>query len=189
MTDLGEEWSSWDPLRYQLRKKVLLLLCWAQSSTVDLESTIQSHGSPVFGSSSQRGQPYLPSTGLVLDVVDGADLGAHVLQIRSGSVDGARVSGSAGHRGFLLQRGLLGNWRFGDDTAAMCSLTIGGSSWSGGCSGGNGSTGWRRKEVCGCLQLLKNLLRTLMSYGTLVLRRCSQWSAKAECLPEKGHAF
>lgn len=70
-------------------------------------------------------QPYLSSTRLVLDVVDGADLGAHVLQIRSGSVDGARVSGSAGHRGFLLQRGLLRYRGFGDDTAAMCSLTVG----------------------------------------------------------------
>lgn len=69
--------------------------------------------------------PYLSSTGLVLDVVDGADLGAHVLQVWSGSVDGARVSGSAGHWGFLLQRGLLRNWGFGDDAAAMCGLTVG----------------------------------------------------------------
>lgn len=68
---------------------------------------------------SQCGQPHLSSTGLVLDVVDGADLGAHVLQVGSGGVDGARVSRSAGHRGFLLQRGLLGNWGFGDDAAAM----------------------------------------------------------------------
>lgn len=90
---------------------------------------------------SQCGQLYLSSTGLVLDVVDGADLGAHVLQIRSGSVDGAGVSWSAGHWGFLLQGGLLRNWRFGDDAAAMRSLTVGRSSWSGGCGGGAGSTG------------------------------------------------
>lgn len=90
---------------------------------------------------SQCGQPHLSSTGLVLDVVDGADLGAHVLQVGSGGVDGARVSRSAGHRGFLLQRGLLGNWGFGDDAAAMRGLTVGRSSWSGGCGAGDGSTG------------------------------------------------
>lgn len=43
----------------------------------------------------------------------------------------------------------------------------------------------QEKAACGCLLLLKNFLRTLTLYGTLVMRRCSQWSAKAECKKNK----
>lgn len=123
--------ASVNPLqRRRLRKRVLLLLCWAQSSAFNLESKhakspadeqYLGHLDSIF---SQCGQPHLSSTGLVLDVVDGADLGAHVLQVGSGGVDGARVSRSAGHRGFLLQRGLLGNWGFGDDAAPAKCLPV-----------------------------------------------------------------
>lgn len=135
----------------QFRIQTCQITCWRRK----MVEQYLGHLDSIF---SQCGQPYLSSTGLVLDVVDGADLGAHVLQVGSGSVDGARVSRSAGHWGFLLQRGLLGNWGFGDDAAAMWGLTVGWSGWSGGCGGGEGSTGWTEKEVCGWLLLFKNFL-------------------------------
>lgn len=85
------------------------------------------------------GLAYLSSTGLVLDVVNGSDLGAHVLQIRCRCVDRPGGSRSTGHRRLLLQCGLLGHRGFGDDPAAVTGsgFTIGGGS-RGSRSGGGG---------------------------------------------------
>lgn len=76
---------------------------------------------------------YLPSSRLVLDVVSGSDLRAHVLQVWCRSIDGSGGSGSTGCCCLLLQRGLLGHGGFGDDPAAMsgCGFTISGGGGSG----------------------------------------------------------
>lgn len=102
--------------------------------------------------SALSGQSYLSSARLVLDVVNGADLGAYVLQVRSRGVDGTGASWCTGHWWLLFQRGLLGNRWFGDDSAAVCGFTISGGSWSCRCGGGDGSTG--------CRELRTELLRT-----------------------------
>lgn len=88
------------------------------------------------------GVSYLSSTRLVLDVVNGANLGADVLQIRCWSVDRPGGSMSTGHCRFLLQWDLLGHRGFGDDPAAVsgAGVSISGGNWSSRSGGG----GWAR---------------------------------------------
>jgi len=94
---------------------------------------------------------YLPSAGLVLDVVGGADLGAHVLEVGRGRVDGPGGPRGAGHRRLLLHGGLLGHGGLGEDAAAVGGLAVNGG--GGGGDGGLAGAGCRgirdRKEVRG----------------------------------------
>lgn len=75
---------------------------------------------------------YLSSAGLVLDVVNGSDLGADVLQVRCRSVDGPGGSRSTGHRRLLLHRGLLGHGGFSEDAAAVSGFAVSGGGRSSG---------------------------------------------------------
>lgn len=89
---------------------------------------------------------YLSSARLVLDVVNGSNLGADVLQVRCRSINGPGGSRSTGHRWLLLHWGLLGHWGFSDDAAAMSVFTVSRGSRSGG--GGWARTGYtvRKKQ-------------------------------------------
>lgn len=92
------------------------------------------------------GLSYLSSTRLVLDVVNGSDLGADVLEVRCRSIDGPGGSRSTGHRWFLLHWGLLGHGGFGDDAAAVSGFTISGGSRSSRCGGGGWAPGYRERK-------------------------------------------
>lgn len=92
---------------------------------------------------------YLSSARLVLDVVNGPDLGADVLKVRCRGVDGARGSRSTGHWRLLLHWGLLGHGGFGDDPAAVggAGFTVsGGSRGSGSGGGGRPRTGYSESK-------------------------------------------
>ena len=90
---------------------------------------------------------YPSSTGLVLDVVDGSNLGADVLQVRC--IERPRGSISTGHWRLLLHWDLLGHGGFGKDPAAVTGVvTVGGGSRSS--RGGVGDwarTGYKKKEL------------------------------------------
>lgn len=95
------------------------------------------------------GFSYLSSTWLILNVVNGADLGANVLQVRCRGVDRPGGSMSAGHRRLFLQRGLLGHRGFGDHPAAVGGAGVavggGGRSPRGG-GGGRAGTSCRERS-------------------------------------------
>lgn len=92
---------------------------------------------------------YLSSSRLILDVVNGSDFGADVLQVRYWGIDRSWGSRSSRHRRLLLQRSLLGHRGFGDDPAPVggAGLTISGGSWSARSRGGRGARSSCRENV------------------------------------------
>lgn len=96
------------------------------------------------------GFSYLSPARLVLDVVNGSNLGTDVLQIWCRGIDRPGGSRSAGHCRLLFQWGLLGHRGFGDDPASVSggSFTISGGSWSSRSSAGDWArTSYRMKVV------------------------------------------
>lgn len=84
---------------------------------------------------------YLSSTRLILHVVSRSDLGADILQVRGGCIDGPGMARCTRNRRLLLHRGLLGHRRFGDDPAAVGVFTISGGGGGGGRGSGSRTTG------------------------------------------------